>query len=485
MTCTCTISQAIAITSATATNISQPTQTTIQGVISDSRKLVAGQLFVALTGENFDGHGFVAKAIAQGAVAAIVSREWTSSEAAQGLPLLAVDCTLTAYQDLARWWRSQFVHPLVAITGSVGKTTTKEIIASMLSCYVKSDCHNLVASPNCDGAAEPPHHNLAQEQTQRVHKSLANHNNDIGVAQTLLAIAPEQHDFVVVEMGMRGLGEIARLARVSLPTVSVITNVGTAHIGRLGSREAIATAKCELLAEMPANGTAVLNASNPLLMETASQVWHGKTITYGLGLGDINGKLTNDVLYVGDYAWTLPLPGQHNAMNFLAGLAVLKALDLDWSLTTTGIGKLDLPFGRAQLYDLPQNVTILDETYNASPEGMLAALRQLADMPANHRWAVLGTMKELGEMSEHLHSQVGQAISELGIEGAIILADGEADAILAGANGSLHYAIACPSHEEVTQALLQKIQSGDRILFKASRSVGMDRVVQAFRQHWK
>jgi UDP-N-acetylmuramoyl-tripeptide--D-alanyl-D-alanine ligase len=116
---------------------------------------------------------------------------------------------------------------------------------------------------------------------------------------------------------------------------------------------------------------------------------------------------------------------------------------------------------------------------------MLAALRQLADMPATRHWAVLGTMKELGEMSEHLHGQVGKAIIDLGIEGAIILADGEADAILAGANGSLKYAIACPSHEEITQTLLQKVQSGDRILFKASRSVGMDRVVQAFRQHWQ
>ena len=469
MTCICTISQAIAITSATATNIDSAIQTTIQGVISDSRKLVMGQLFVALTGENFDGHGFVARAIAQGAVAAVVSREWANSEATQNLPVLTVNCTLAAYQDLARWWRSQFLHPVVSITGSVGKTTTKEIIASMLSCYV---------------TALPQDQEL-KDQASRVHKSLANHNNDIGVAQTLLAIAPELHDFVVVEMGMRGLGEIARLARVAMPTVSVITNVGTAHIGRLGSREAIAIAKCELLAEMPENGTAVLNASNPLLLETANQVWRGKMITYGLGVGDISGRLVDDVLYVEDYAWTLPLTGQHNAMNFLAGLAVLKALDLDWSLTTAGIGKLDLPFGRAQLYDLPQNVTILDETYNASPEGMLAALRQLADMPATRHWAVLGTMKELGEMSEHLHGQVGKAISDLGIEGAIILADGEADAILAGANGSLKYAIACPSHEEITQTLLQKVQSGDRILFKASRSVGMDRVVQAFRQHWQ
>lgn len=461
MTCICTISQAIAITSATVANIDENAQNKeIRGVISDSRKLKAGELFVALIGENFDGHGFVAQAIAQGAVAAIVSREWANSDAAKGLPVLAVDDTIAAYQDLARWWRSQFSSPVVAITGSVGKTTTKEIIASMLACYVTTADH-------------------------RVHKSQANHNNDIGVAQTLMAINPDQDDFVVVEMGMRGLGEIERLAKTALPTVSVITNVGTAHIGRLGSREAIAQAKCELLAETPLTGTVVLNASNPLLLETARKVWEGKTLTYGLGTGDINGELIDNQLQVEGLTWELPLPGWHNALNFLAGLAVLKALNLDWARTTQGLGKLDLPFGRAQLYELPQDVIILDETYNASPEGMLAALRQLADMPAKRHWAVLGTMKELGEMSTQLHRQVGEAISKLGIEGAIILTDGEADAILAGANGSLKYAIACQSYEDITQTLLQKVKSGDRILFKASRSVGMDQVVKAFRQTWQ
>jgi UDP-N-acetylmuramoyl-tripeptide--D-alanyl-D-alanine ligase len=465
MTFICTISQAIAITSATVANIDENTQaiTEIMGVVSDSRKIKAGELFVALTGENFDGHGFVATAIAQGAVAAIVSHEWANSVEAKGLPVIAVSNTIAAYQDLARWWRSQFLRPVVAVTGSVGKTTTKEIIASMLACYV---------APN-------------KQVQKKVHKSNANHNNDIGVAQTLLAIDPEQHDFVVVEMGMRGLGEIERLAKTALPTVSVITNVGTAHIGRLGSREAIAQAKCELLAATPTDGTAVLNASNSLLLETASKVWHGKTITYGLGIGDVNGELIGDRLHVDGFTWELPLPGRHNVLNFLAGLAVLKALNLDWQQTTQGIGKLDLPFGRAQLYQLPQDVVILDETYNASPEGMLAALRQLSDMPAKRHWAVLGTMKELGDMSAQLHQQVGEIISQLGIEGAIILADGEADAILAGANGSLKYAIACHSYDDITQMLLQKVESGDRILFKASRSVGMDRVVEAFRQKWQ
>jgi UDP-N-acetylmuramoyl-tripeptide--D-alanyl-D-alanine ligase len=461
MTCICTIKQAIAITSAKTANIDEESQNKImiEGVVSDSRKIKSGELFIALTGENFDGHGFVEMAIAQGAAAAIVNRKSSDCLAAQGLPILIVEDTLIAYQDLARWWRSQFERPLVAITGSVGKTTTKEIIASMLACYVT--------------------------EAKQVHKSLANHNNDIGVAQTLLAIAPERDDFVVVEMGMRGLGEIDRLAKTALPTVSVITNVGTAHIGRLGSKEAIAQAKCELLAQTPIGGTAVLNAENPLLLEFAKQVWQGKTITYGLGIGDVNGELSGDRLTVNGLTWDLPLPGRHNALNFLAGLAVLKALGLDWQKTTQGLDRLDLPFGRAQLYQLPQDVMILDETYNASPEGMLAALRQLADMPAKRHWAVLGTMKELGEMSNQLHQQVGKTIGELGIAGAIVLADGEADAILAGANGSLEYAIACQSYEQITETLLQKVKSGDRILFKASRSVGIDQVVRAFRQAWQ
>jgi UDP-N-acetylmuramoyl-tripeptide--D-alanyl-D-alanine ligase len=348
---------------------------------------------------------------------------------------------------------------VIAVTGSAGKTTTKEIISTLLNCYV--------------------------QPTRQVHKSLDNHNNDIGVAQTLLAIAPEQHDFAVVEMAMRGTGEIARLARTAQPTVSVITNVGTAHVGRLGSREAIAKAKCELLAEMPTDGIAVLNAEDGLLMETASMIWHGKTLTYGLGTGDVCGAIIGTKLQVGDLSWELPLPGRHNALNFLAGLAVLKALALDWQPTTQGIDTIELPFGRAQVHYLPQNVVILDETYNASPEATIAALRLLAETPARRRWAVLGTMKELGEMSAQLHAQVGQEVRALGVNCLVVLTDGEADAIIAGAGQGLSMIVGCTSHAEITQMLLQKVAPGDLLLFKASRSVGMDRVVKEFQQAWQ
>jgi UDP-N-acetylmuramoyl-tripeptide--D-alanyl-D-alanine ligase len=462
MTCNCSISQAVTAMSATA--ISLDPSTRLSGVSTDSRKLKQGDLFVALTGENFDGHGFLAQAIAQGAVAAVVNQQWWETNREQNLelsslPLLVVENTLVAYQDLAKWWRKQSNVPVIAVTGSAGKTTTKELISSLLSCCTQAD--------------------------KKVHKSAANHNNDIGVAQTLLAIDPQQHQFVVVEMGMRGKGEIARLAKVAYPTVSVITNIGTAHIGRLGSQAAIAEAKCELLAEMSPAGIAVLNAEDLLLLATAKQVWQGQTLSYGLDNGDVAGVLVHGKLKIGDRMWEMPLAGRHNALNFLAGLTVLKALGLDWQQTLSGIGQLDLPFGRAQTHHLSNDVVILDETYNASPEATIAAVRLLADTPASRRWAVLGTMKELGEMSEKLHQQVGTVIGDLNIDRLIVLSDGEADAIVAGAvklNGAV---TKCLTHAEITQALLCEVKAGDRLLFKASRSVGMDCVVRDFQQAWQ
>jgi UDP-N-acetylmuramoyl-tripeptide--D-alanyl-D-alanine ligase len=465
MTCNCSISQAVTAISATAVSLDPNAR--VLGVSTDSRKIKPDQLFVALTGENFDGHGFVTQVIAQGAVAAIVSQQWWEQYQAQNgetslenaLPLLVVADTLKAYQDLARWWREQTDIPVIAVTGSAGKTTTKELISALLSCCTQAD--------------------------KKVHKSAANHNNDIGVAQTLLAIDPQQHQFVVVEMGMRGKGEIERLAKLAIPTVSVITNIGTAHIGRLGSQEAIASAKCELLAEMSAGGLAVLNAEDLLLLSTAKQVWQGQTLTYGLDDGDVTGELEDGKLKIGDKTWEMPLAGRHNAMNFLAGLTVLKALGLDWQQTLKGVGTLDLPFGRAQIHHLSDDVIILDETYNASPEATIAAVRLLADTSASRRWAVLGTMKELGEMSEKLHRQVGEVVHDLKIDRLVVLSDGEADAIVTGAGKLTELVAKCHTHSEITQMLLQEVKAGDRLLFKASRSVGMDQVVRDFQQAWQ
>ncbi|WP_017299180.1 UDP-N-acetylmuramoyl-tripeptide--D-alanyl-D-alanine ligase [Nodosilinea nodulosa] len=413
----------------------------VLNITTDTRDLRENALFIALVGDRFDGHRFVEQAIANGAIAAVVER----GKHLPHLPCLPVANTLTAYQDLGHWWRTQQPASIVAITGSVGKTTTKELIAAALS-------------------------------TQgRVHKTQANYNNDIGVPKTLLQLRPE-HDFGVVEMGMRGPGEIARLARIAVPDIAVITNVGTAHIGRLGSEQAIANAKCELLAELPNHGIAVLNYDNARLMATAKTVWAGRTITFGLEGGEVQGHLLNgETLEVQGVRLPLPLAGRHNALNLLAAIAVMQALDLNWRVLSAGL-HVDLPGGRARQMALPNDIVLLDETYNAGVESMTAALHLLAETPGQRRIAVLGTMKELGEQSVALHRQVGQVVSQLGLDSLLTLADSpEAVALAEGAKGV--ETVAFSDHNSLANYLLKVLQPGDRVLLKASRSVALDQVV--------
>ena len=414
----------------------------VSGITTDTRAIEPGNLFVALTGETFDGHNFAESAIAKGAIAAIVRKNVIPENAS--FPRLEVDDTLAAYQTLGQWWRHQCALPVIAITGSVCKTTTKELIAAALSTFGS------------------------------VLKTQANYNNEIGVPKTLLGITQE-HDYAVVEMGMRGLEEIALLSQIAQPTVGLITNVGTAHIGRLGSREAIAQAKCELLREMPTHSTAVLNYDNDLLISTAAKFWTGRQITYGLTGGDVCGEVKGDTVVVDDVEIPLPLPGRHNALNLLGAIATLQSLGLDWKKLASGF-TVSMPAGRSKFHELPNDIVFLDETYNAGAEAMVAAIQLLADEPGKRRIAVLGTMKELGEQSVELHRQVGEAIAQKGIDQLLTLADtAEAKAMVAGAGVVPSQQF--ESHEALAKYLEGTMAEGDRILFKASRSVEMDKVV--------
>ena len=420
----------------------------VTGITTDSRSIKTQEVFVALLGDNFDGHNFVQQAVAQGAIAVIVSHQIESLD----IPQFIVPDTLVAYQQIARWWRDRFEIPVIGITGSVGKTSTKELISALLS-------------------------------TQgQVLKTEANFNNEIGVPKTLLQITPE-HNYAVIEMAMRGSGEIALLTNIARPTIGVITNVGTAHIGRLGSREAIAKAKCELLAEMPQSSTAVLNYDNSLLMTTASSVWQGKTITYGLTGGDIQGEINGDQIKALGHNFPLPLPGEHNASNYLAAIAVGQILNIDLAPLVAGL-KVELPKGRARRYDLPDDIVILDETYNAGLESMLAAIQMLKETPGDRHIAVLGTMKELGAYSPQLHRQVGEKAQELELDLLLVLVDEPAtEEIAHGAEG---INTECFSDRTSLTNRLQEIsRSGDRILFKASNSVGLSKVVKDFLQDIK
>lgn len=444
-----TLRQVVEVLSAQPVNLSETALTQLSsGIQTDTRILQPGEVFVALRGEKFDGHDFVKMAIENGALAAVVDFNYENPE----FPVLQVRDTLEAYQKIGRWWRDQFDIPVIGVTGSVGKTTTKELIAAVLS-------------------------------TQgRVLKTYGNYNNEIGVPKTLLQLNAE-HNFAVIEMAMRGKGQIAELTHVTRPTIGVITNVGTAHIELLGSEEAIAEAKCELLAHMPKDSVAVLNYDNPLLLATAKKVWQGKVLTYGLSGGDIHGKLVDGEIEVAGMQLPLPLPGRHNATNFMAALAVAQVLGIDWSYLKLGL-MVDMPGGRSQRLTLPNDVVILDETYNAAPEAMLAALNLLAETPGKRRIAVLGAMKELGERSQQLHQQVGDAVRKLNLDALLVLVDGEdAEAIAKSANGIPSECFA--THTDLVARLKTFVQKGDRILFKAAHSVGLDRVVTQFCAEFK
>jgi UDP-N-acetylmuramoyl-tripeptide--D-alanyl-D-alanine ligase len=454
MVCRVSISQLAEILAVSLPTVSESVLTTLgTGIVTDTRTLKGGEVFLALRGENFDGHQFVEKARDLGALVAIVDRTWDGE--VPNFPLLRVDDTLTAYQAIARWWRDRFSIPIVAVTGSVGKTTAKELIAAVLS------------------------------TKGNVLKTQYNYNNEIGVPKTLLELSTS-HNYAVIEMGMRGRGEIALLSQIARPNIAVITNVGTAHIGRLGSEEAIAEAKCELLAEMPADSIAILNHDNERLIATAAKVWSGKTLTYGLEGGDLCGTLlNNDTILVDGIELPLPLPGRHNAVNYLAALAVGKVLDIDREVLKQGLS-VELPDGRARRYELPNDIVILDETYNAGLESMLAGLRLLADTPGKRRIAVLGTMKELGDRSLEFHQQVGKVARDLHLDALFIFADfEEAAAIAAGAAGLPFLEIgdiaAQNGRDDLAKRLLEFVEKGDRILFKASNSVELNRVVEKFR----
>lgn len=444
-----TLAQLTEVLSATPIHLSRSDlEQQVSGISTDTRQLKPGEIFLALRGENFDGHQFLEAAKQQGAIAVITE----SDSAVTDMPQLRVPDTLGAYQTIGRWWRSQFAIPIVAITGSVGKTTTKELMAAALSHY------------------------------GTVLKTRANYNNEVGVPKTLLELGAH-HDYAVVEMGMRGPGEIACLAQIAQPDIAVITNVGTAHIGRLGSRAAIAEAKCELLAALTPTSAAVLNADNPLLLKTASRVWSGTTLTYGLEAGDLRGHFQDDStlhLQAEDLQLPVPLPGAHNALNYLAVLAVLKLLHLDLTPLKTGY-QVDLPVGRAQQHYLANDIVLLDQSYNAGPESVAAALHLLVQTPGKRWIAVLGAMKELGEHGVNLHRQIGTLAARLAVDHLLILGTGTEETAIAQGYEQ-NRATPAPqfaTHTALVAHLRTHLQPGDRVLFKASHSVDLRQVVTA------
>ena len=415
-------------------------------VCTDSRQLQAGDFFVPLVGERFDGHHFLAQLPEHKVQAAVVSRSWTEP-LPSGLLHWRVDDTLLAYQQLALLHRRALAKPLVAVTGSAGKTTTRELIRAALAPL---------------GA---------------IQASEGNNNNDVGVPLTVLGTSAADAA-LVIEMGMRGPGEIERLSRCTEPDLAVITNIGTAHIGRLGSREAIAAAKCEITAGLHPKGTVVIPAGDPLLESALAAVWSGRVLRVRLAddpeaeadlVGDVNG----DQLLIGADRLPLQLEGRHNARNLLLAVAVADQLGV--SRKALQAMQVTVPGGRNRRLQ-QGGLTLLDETYNASPEAVLAALELLAAQPGR-RFAVLGTMLELGDRSLELHQEVAARAVQLGLDG-LVLVDG-------GAEGKAMAEVAAPlphlqlvSHpEDAAAPLASWLNSGDVLLLKASRGVALERLI--------
>ena len=415
-------------------------------VCTDSRQLQAGDFFVPLVGERFDGHHFLAQLPEHKVQAAVVSRSWTEP-LPSGLLHWRVDDTLLAYQQLALLHRRALAKPLVAVTGSAGKTTTRELIRAALAPL---------------GA---------------IQASEGNNNNDVGVPLTVLG-ASAADAALVIEMGMRGPGEIERLSRCTEPDLAVITNIGTAHIGRLGSREAIAAAKCEITAGLHPKGTVVIPAGDPLLESALAAVWSGRVLRVRLAddpevesdlVGDVNG----DQLLIGADRLPLQLEGRHNARNLLLAVAVADQLGV--SRKALQAMQVTVPGGRNRRLQ-QGGLTLLDETYNASPEAVLAALDLLAAQPGR-RFAVLGTMLELGERSLELHQEVAARAVQLGLDGLVLVDGGEEGKAMAEVAAPLPHLQLVSHPEDAAAPLAAWLNSGDVLLLKASRGVALERLI--------
>ena len=418
------------------------------GVTTDSREVARGDLFVALRGERFDGHAYVDVALKAGAAGALVSD--ADAVRTHNAGLILVDDTLAALGRLAAAWRNRFDLPLIGITGSSGKTTVKDMVAAVLRAHA-GDASVLATSGNL--------------------------NNAIGLPLMLLRLR-SQHRYAVIEMGMNHLGEIRYLTNLARPTVAVINNAGTAHIGELGSREAIAQAKGEIYEGLQVGGAALINADDRF-----ADYWRGlnngrKVVEFGIERpAQVQGRLRGSVLEVRaageQYSVQLRVLGEHNLRNALAACAVGHALGIPAEAIAGGLGGYTGAKGRLQAKTALAGCRVIDDTYNANPDSMLAAISVLSAMPGS-RILVLGDMGELGANARALHMEIGAAARRAGIDRLLALGELSAAAVAAFGAGAEHFADIDGLCTRLEAALTGK----ETVLVKGSRFMRMERVVE-------
>ncbi|MCC2655632.1 MAG: UDP-N-acetylmuramoyl-tripeptide--D-alanyl-D-alanine ligase [Panacagrimonas sp.] len=420
----------------------------VRRVVTDSRLIRPGDLFVALRGERFDGHDFVAGAARDGAIGVLCERALPDVPVTQ----LVVSDALLGLQAAAQAWRGRFASPVVAVTGSNGKTTTKQLLAAVF-------------------AARGP-----------VLATRGNLNNHIGLPLTLLELR-EAHRTAVIEMGANHLGEIARLTGLAQPQVGVITQAGDAHLEGFGSREGVARGKGELFAGMNSDGIAVINVD-----DAYADLWRGlargQRLTFGIELpADVSarriraradGSAFELVVPGGESQVDLPLPGRHNVMNALAAAACGVALGLAADVIAQGLAQVESAQGRVVWKTTRQGARLIDDSYNANPTSMRAGLELLAQQ-GGARWAVLGGMAELGQSSAALHEACGAHARKLGIERLFTLGP-SGDAYARG------YGAATERYDDadaLNRVLANDLGAGVTLLVKGSRSARMERIVAA------
>ncbi|MDT0435304.1 MULTISPECIES: UDP-N-acetylmuramoyl-tripeptide--D-alanyl-D-alanine ligase [Streptomyces] len=440
-------------------DIPDPSVQVTAQVVRDSREVVPGSLFVAFTGERVDGHDFAEQVVGAGAVAVLGSRP-------VGVPAIVVDDVQAALGALARHVVHRLGATVVALTGSAGKTSTKDLIAQVLQRAAPT-----VWTPG-------------------------SFNNEIGLPLTALS-ATDETRFLILEMGARGIGHIRYLTGLTPPKVGLVLNVGTAHIGEFGGREQIAVAKGELVESLPADGTAILNADDPLVRAMASRT-QAKVLLFGESAeADVRGenvRLTDS----GQPAFRLHTPsgasdvtmrlyGEHHVSNALAAAAVAHELGMSVTEIATALSEAgSLSRWRMEVTERPDGVTIVNDAYNANPESMRAALRALAAMGRGRRtWAVLGKMAELGDEALTEHDAIGRLAVRLNVGKLVAVGGREASWLQLGAYNegswgeeSVHVSDA----QAAVDLVRSELRPGDVVLVKASRSVGLESVAQALLQ---
>jgi UDP-N-acetylmuramoyl-tripeptide--D-alanyl-D-alanine ligase len=446
---------------ATAASVVRPSDTppeeVAQGYSIDSRTVGPGELFFAVKGERLDGHDYVNAALEKGAAAATVQKDQLHRYSDK-TRLLAVDDTLVALQTLATAVRKMWDKPLIGVTGSAGKTTTKEAVAHVLGARF------------------------------RVLKSEGNFNNHFGLPLMLLKLEPE-HDVAVIELGMSHAGEIRALAKIAQPEIGVVTNVAPVHLEFFDSISGIARAKYELIESLPANGIAVLNADDEYVSQFGRD-FKGKVVTYGTqAMADVRAENVHtrgaegsefDVNIAGTREHArLPLVGEHNILNALAAVAVGLVRGMKPSEAVVALATLAPPDKRGQVLQLG-NITVINDCYNSNPKALNAMVDALAAMKAERRIVVAGEMLELGPAGAEMHRAAGQHIAEKKID-VLVGVRGMAQAIVDGARPAGTEAEFVATPEEAGEWLARETRDGDVVLLKASRGVKLEKALESWK----